>query len=85
VLNDSGVSRQIVLSVLPTDLLATVTPASHVFAPFEQVVATLHIEVPPFLAGSPGNEINRAAPVVGRVGGGGAMICGATRLLRINS
>jgi hypothetical protein len=85
VLNDSGLSRQINLAILSTDLLATVTPASRVFAPFEQVVATLHIDVPPFLSGSPGAEINRAVTVMGRLGGGGAVIGGVTRLLRINS
>ncbi len=85
VLNDSGLARQIVLAVLPTDLLATITPASHVFAPFEQLIATLHVKVPPFLVGSPGSEINRGVTVVGRLGSGGAMIGGVTRLLRINS
>lgn len=84
VLNDSAVTRQLHLSVLPTDLLATVTPSSHNFAPFEQIVATLHIEVPAFLSGSPGNEIAREATVIARVAGG-EVIGGATRLLRIDS
>jgi hypothetical protein len=83
VLNDSGVSRQIDLSVLPTDLVATVTPASHVFGPFEQLVANLHVDVPGFLSGSPSNEIARAVTVVGRAGG--QVIGGATRLLRIDN
>jgi hypothetical protein len=83
VLNDSGVSRQIQLSVLPTDLLATVVPASRMFGPFEQVNADLHIEVPAALSGSPGNEIARAVTVIARVGAG-EVIGGATRLLRID-
>jgi hypothetical protein len=83
ILNDSGVSRQIDLSVMPTDLVATVNPASRVFSPFEQIVSTLHVEVPGFLSGSPGNEIARAVTVVGRTGG--QVIGGATRLLRIDS
>lgn len=82
VFNDSGASRQIDLSILPTDLVATVSPSSHMFSPFEQLVATLNIEVPAFLTGSPGNEIARAVTVVGR--SGGQVIGGATRLLRIN-
>lgn len=83
VLNDSGVSRQLQLGVLATDLLATVTPSVRTFAPFEQIVATLHIEVPGFLTGSPGNEIARGVTVVGRAGG--ELIGGATRLLRIDN
>ncbi len=85
VLNDSGVSRELTLSVLPTDLVATVSPASHVFAPFEQIVASLHIVVPAFLTGSPGGEIHRAVTVMARLAGGGLVIGGATRLLRINN
>lgn len=83
VLNDSGVSRQIDLSVLPTDLVATVTPATHVFGAFEQLIATLHIQVPGFLSGSPANEILRGVSVIGRTGG--QVIGGVTRLLRIDS
>jgi len=83
VLNDSGVIRQIDLAVLPTDLVATITPASRVFGPFEQVIATLHIEVPAFLIGSPANEIARAVTVLARAAG--EMIGGATRLLRIDN
>jgi hypothetical protein len=84
VLNDTGVSRQLQLSVLPTDLLATITPSVHAFAAFEQIVANLRIEVPAFLVGSPANEIARAVTVVAREAGG-AVVGGATRLLRINS
>jgi len=84
IFNDSGVSRPFQLSVLPTDLLATITPSTHAFAPFEQIVANLHIEVPNFLSGTPANEIARAVTVVARVSGG-EMIGGATRLLRINN
>jgi hypothetical protein len=85
VLNDSGVSREIQLAVLPTDLSSTISPATRVFAPFEQIMATLHIVVPAFLSGSPGSEIHRAVTVMGRVAGSGPVIGGATRLLRINN
>lgn len=82
ILNDSGASRQIDLSVLPTDLVATVAPASRLFGPFEQVIATLHIDVPGFLHGSPANEIARGVTVMARTGGD--VMGGATRLLRID-
>jgi len=84
ILNDSGLTRDIQLSVLPTDLLATVTPSTRQFAPFEQIIATLHIGVPGFLVGTPGSEIARSATVIARTGSG-EVIGGATRLLRINS
>lgn len=83
VVNESNLTRTIDLGVLPTDLLATVTPASRSFAPFEQIVASLHVEVPGFLVGAPGNEILRAATVLGR--SAGQAIGGATRLLRIDN
>lgn len=81
--NDSNLTRTIDLVVLPTDLLATVTPTSRSFAPFEQVVARLHVEVPGFLVGTPGNELARAVTVVAR--SAGDVIGGATRLLRIDN
>jgi hypothetical protein len=84
VVNDTGVSRRIDLAVLPTDLVASVAPLSHVFGPYEQIVATLAITVPPFIVGSPAIEISRAVTVIGRMPGG-ELVGGATRLLRINS
>jgi hypothetical protein len=83
VLNDSGVSRQIDLAVLPTDLVATIAPESRMFGPFEQVSAVLHIEVPGLLSGSPDNEIARAVTVLATANG--EVIGGVTRLLRIDS
>jgi hypothetical protein len=84
VVNDSGVTRAFQLSILPTDLLANVTPSTYTFAPFEQIVANLHIEVPAFLSGTPGNAIARGVTVLARADGG-QVIGGATRLLRIDS
>jgi hypothetical protein len=84
VCNDSNFTRQIQLSVMPTDIIASVTPASHVFAPHEQIIATLTIDVPGFLAGSASNIIERAVTVVGRAGTG-ELVGGATKLLRINN
>lgn len=84
VYNDSNFARAILLSVMPTDIVASISPSSHTFAPHEQIVATLHIEVPGFLVGSSSNIINRAVTVVGRLSSGG-LIGGATKLLRINN
>ncbi|MCX5238881.1 hypothetical protein OG824_27130 [Streptomyces prunicolor] len=82
--NDSSLTREIQLSVLPTDLLGTVTPSTRTFAPFEQIIALLHIEVPSILSGATGSEIARAVTVLARTGEG-VVIGGATRLLRIDS
>jgi hypothetical protein len=83
VLNDSNFTREMTLSVLPTDVLATVTPAVHTFAPHEQIVATLHLEVPPFLSGTPAAYVERGVTVVARLATG-ELVGGATRLLRID-
>lgn len=84
VLNDIGVARQILLSVLPTDILATVSPHSHDFAPFEQITATLTMAVPSFLVGTPGSPIARHVTVVGRLANG-ELVGGVTKLLRIDN
>ncbi|WP_315822603.1 hypothetical protein [Paraflavitalea speifideaquila] len=67
VLNNSNFSRQIFLSVLPTDLVASISPASHFFAPHEQFLATLHVEVPGFLQGTPAAYIEKEVSVIGRL------------------
>ncbi|HET7234119.1 MAG TPA: hypothetical protein VFJ16_29165 [Longimicrobium sp.] len=84
VLNDSNFTREIKLGVFPTDVLATVTPSTHVFAPHEQIVATLHLEVPGFLSGTPASPIERGVTVAGRLAGG-ELVGGVTRLLRIDN
>ena len=84
VLNDSSVSRQIQLSIMPTDIIASVSPSSHVFAPFEQINVTLNIEVPAFLSGTPANYIQRGVTVVGRLSNG-ELVGGVTRLIRIDN
>ncbi|HTD97998.1 MAG TPA: hypothetical protein VK668_01875 [Mucilaginibacter sp.] len=84
VVNNSNFTRQILLSIMPTDLIATITNANHNFAPYEQIIAQLHIEVPAFLVGTPAAIIERAVTVVGRLAGG-ELVGGATKLLRINN
>ncbi len=74
VLNSSGASQTITLSVLPNTLGATVTPGSHAFAPWEQINATLQITVPGGTHGSVSsplrNEISVAAYASGSLIGG---------------
>jgi hypothetical protein len=84
VLNDTAMTRIMQLSVLPTDILATVSPSTHTFLPHEQIVATLQIEVPGFLSGTTSSPIARHVTVVARLPDG-TLVGGATRLLRIDS
>lgn len=84
VANDTDLSRTMQLSVLTTDVIASVTPLSHSFAPHEQIIATLDIEVPGFLSGTPADPIHRGVTVVARLASG-ELIGGATKLLRIDN
>lgn len=81
--NNSNFTRQIELSLMPTELVASVSPASLTLAPFQQVNATLSVEVPGFLSGTPADFLTRAATVVARLAGG-ELLGGATRLVRID-
>ena len=84
VLNHSNFTREIQLTFFPEDLTANLKWTSHLFAPHEQKIVTLNVEVPGALVGAPGNEIHRAVTVVARLTTG-ELIGGATRLLRINN
>jgi hypothetical protein len=84
VVNDSPMSRTIALSLMATDLTASLSTTSHAFAPFEQINVNLHIAVPGFLHGTPASPVGRAVTVVGRLGGSGELVGGVTRLLRID-
>ena len=52
-------TQQITLEVLPNDLGAAITPAVRAFAPQEQIVASLAIQVPMATHGAPGAEVQR--------------------------
>ena len=84
VVNSSGQTLTMQLGVLPTDILATVSPTSHTFLPHEQIMATLQIEIPGFLSGTSGVPVERHVSVIARLGDG-SLVGGATRLLRIDN
>jgi hypothetical protein len=84
VLNPSGAAQQITLSVLPNELIASVSPTVRNFAPFEQIQATLNIQVPGTLVGSNAATIEKEVTVVGR-GADGRVIDGITFVVRINN
>jgi hypothetical protein len=84
VLNDSNLSREIRLSIMPTDLIAVVTPAAHLCAPHEQIISTLRIQIPSHLSGTPEANIIREVTVVGRLPTS-ELIGGATRIVCIDN
>jgi len=84
VLNNTNFTRSMLFNVLPTDLVASVTPNAHTFAPHAQINIKLHVQVPTPLVGTPGNEINRAVTVIAKLNTG-ALVGGVTRLLRIDN
>jgi len=83
VLNDSNFSREIRLSIMSTDVIASVSPIVYVFAPAEQIIATLSIQVPSFLHGTSQAWLMRDVTVVGRLATG-ELLGGVTREILIN-
>lgn len=83
VMNDAGFNRQIHLSLMPTDLLASLSFNTENFAPFEQKTVQLTIEIPNHLHGTAANYLSKSVTVVGRLANG-EVINGITRLVRID-
>lgn len=86
VYNNSNLSQQIQLVILPTDVLATVStdPMFENFAPHEQKIAVLNIQIPDFLHGTDDNPLYRSVSLMGRLSTG-ELVGGITRLIRINN
>jgi hypothetical protein len=78
VANPSGAAQTITLAVLPNSVSAVVAPASHNFAPFEQIGAKLIVTVPAGL-----HNTSESVTVVAH-DGSGALIGGATLLIWVN-
>lgn len=84
VLNASAATETITLVVLANDIGGTVTPASRVFAPGEQITATLSVNVPAAIVPPAGDFILKDATVVG-YDSGGRLLGGVTLLVRVDS
>lgn len=78
VANPSGAAQTITLAVLPNSVSAVIGPASHAFAPFEQIGAKLLVTVPAAL-----HNTTESVTVVAH-DGSGALIGGATLLIWVN-
>jgi hypothetical protein len=81
--NPAPGAQQITLATLTNDVGAAVTPTTRMFAPFEQVLATVTMAVPGTIHGAPGADVRREVTVVGW-DTGGTLIDGLTYILRID-
>lgn len=84
VVNASAAAETITLVVLANDIGGAVTPVSRVFAPGEQITATLSANVPAAIVPPPGDFILKDATVVG-YDSSGRVLGGVTLLVRIDS
>ena len=86
VYNNSNMSQQIQLAILPSDVIATVSPdpTFENFAPHEQKIAVLNIHIPDFLHGTNEAPLYHEVTLLGRLTTG-ELIGGITRLIRINN
>lgn len=82
--NPSASTDIITLAVLANDIGATVSPASRVFAPNEQITATLSVNVPATIVPPAGGFVLKDATVVG-YNSGGKLLGGVALLVRIDS
>lgn len=84
VMNPLSTSQQITLSMLPNVLNAVVQPATRVFNPLEQIIATLNLQVPGSLHGTAGTPIRQDATVAA-YGADGNLIGGLTYVVWIDN
>lgn len=85
--NNSNLTRQIQLVLMPTDIIASFSPtdsAFQTFAPHEQKIATLSIQIPDFLHGTPDAAPEHQVTLIGRTSTG-ELVGGITRLIRIDN
>lgn len=84
VVNDSAASETITLVVQANEIGASVSPASKVFAPNEQITATLSTAIPASITPPSGGHILKEATVIG-YNSSGKILGGVTLLVRIDS
>lgn len=83
VVNATPSALTMTLAVFQNDVNGSVTPVVHQFAPWEQITASLQINVPGYLHGTPEDPLRREITVVGRDQPGG-LVGGMTHVLRID-
>lgn len=83
VLNASNFPRLMTFHALPSKLTADVLPASHSFAPWEQVALQMTVHVPSSIVASSSSPPQHGISLVGR--SNGELIGGVTKLMRVNA
>jgi hypothetical protein len=84
VMNPLASPQVITLGVLPNDLNAVISPSTRAFAPLEQIIATLSLQVPAAIHGTPGAPARRDATTVAW-GADGKVIGGLTYVIWIDN
>jgi hypothetical protein len=84
VCNPLATPQTLSLSVLPNMLGAVISPATYAFSPLEQIMATLAINVPAALHGTPAASVRQDATVVA-YGADGGLIGGLTYVIWIDN
>lgn len=83
VVNPLSAAQHVALETLPNLLSATVTPVNPLLGPAQQIMATLHMQVPAALHGTAAAPVRADVTVVGR-DGGGALIDGLTYVIWVD-
>jgi hypothetical protein len=83
VLNQQTTAQAITLQALPNQLSAVVNPGIQLFAPLEQVIATLQLKVPAAIHGTPAAPQRLDATIVGR-DSSGQLIGGLTYVVWVD-
>jgi len=84
VVNPLSITQQITLHAMPNLLNAVISPGAQVFGPLQQIVATLTINVPGSMHGSPGAPVRSDVTIVGR-DQTGAVIDGLTYVVWVDN
>lgn len=85
VFNNMAIAREMHFYILPTNLVAEITPSNHTFSPFEQFNIQLQVNVPNTLTGTAAEPNLQSVTVVGRLTSSNEIVGGVTRLVQIDN
>ena len=84
ILNRSNFTRRFTFRVLADDIVAVVAPASRSFAPHEESIVSLRMEVPASIRGAPDRTTRRPVTVVATADDG-SLVGGVTQLIVVDT
>jgi hypothetical protein len=85
VCNNSSNNMQMKFAIMPNNVVASISPTTYSFSPYEQITASLSIIVPAALTGSSGNVNIQEVSVMAQAVPSGQLIGGATEVIFINN